>query len=348
MSKIPAANGGSLSSRAPSRVASISEVAKRAGVSIATVSRIVNGIQNKAAAGTVLRVQKAIADLGYRPHGVGRALRRRESRIVALLAANLANPTMTAIAASAEEALRRAGYVMVLCDTHDRADLQDEYLLEMRAQWVKSVVLLGAVASPQLEAFVAAGEELLFVNRRCPGHTDAPFVGIDNAAAGAEVARFFLGRHISDAAVIHGPLSSSATAERVAAFRNTMARAGYRMSARQIATAEGTDHLAIGYRGMERLLAAGILPKGLFCASDLIAYGAFRRAREQKIDLPRVATVVGFDDNPLNGWVAPWLSSVRVPYAEFGEAIVQSLTAATASPAPKVLVHQLIVRPEPG
>ena len=65
--------------------------------------------------------------------GAGRALRRRQSRLVAVLASNLLNPTMTAIAAVAEAALRQAGYVMVLCDTHDEPELQDEYLLDMRA-----------------------------------------------------------------------------------------------------------------------------------------------------------------------------------------------------------------------
>ncbi|MHB2169573.1 hypothetical protein [Alsobacter sp. R-9] len=91
---------------------------------------------------------------------------------------------MAAIAASAETALREAGYVMVLCDTHDRADLQDEYLLEMRAQLVRGVVLLGAVPSPQLEVALAGGDPVLFVNRRSPVSGTAAFIGIDNHRAG--------------------------------------------------------------------------------------------------------------------------------------------------------------------
>ena len=119
----------------PAREAvSISAVAAHAGVSIATVSRVVNGVSNKASAATAARVRAAILTRGYRPTGAGRALRSGQSRIVGVLAGNMANPIMPAIAAAAEVALRRAGYVIVLRDTHDRPELQDEYLLEMLAQ----------------------------------------------------------------------------------------------------------------------------------------------------------------------------------------------------------------------
>ena len=113
---------------------SISAVAAHAGVSIATVSRVVNGVSNKASAATTARMQASIASLRYRPTGAGRALRSGQSRLVAVLAANMANPTMPAIAAAAEVALRCAGFVMVLCDIHDKPELQDEYRLEMRSQ----------------------------------------------------------------------------------------------------------------------------------------------------------------------------------------------------------------------
>ncbi|WP_198148045.1 LacI family DNA-binding transcriptional regulator, partial [Elstera litoralis] len=129
---------------------SLATVAARAGVSVSTVSRIVNGETGRASAATVKRVQEAIDAVGYRPNPVGRALRRRESRVVAMLIANLDNPAMATIASSTEAALRSAGYVMILCDTHDRADLQDEYLEAMRAQFVRGFVLVAAVPSPGL------------------------------------------------------------------------------------------------------------------------------------------------------------------------------------------------------
>ncbi len=133
--------------RAETPLASLATVARAAGVSVATVSRIVNGKRGRASAETVARVEQAVARLGYRPNPVGRALKQRASRVVALLAPNLDNPAMAAIAVSTEAALRDAGYVTILCDTHDRAELQDEYLAAMRSQFVAGYVMVSAVAS---------------------------------------------------------------------------------------------------------------------------------------------------------------------------------------------------------
>lgn len=309
----------------PRPAASISDVARKAGVSIATVSRVVNGVANKASAETVARVRDAIAAVGYRPTGAGQALRKGHSRLVAVLAANLANPAMTAVAASIETALRDIGLAMVLCDTHERPDLQDEYLLEMRAQAVRATIVLGAVQSPYLPVAVAGDSPVLFVNRRCPGRPEAPFVGIDNAAAGIAVADFLRERRPKGRlALIHGPLTSSATADRIAAFRRRLEKDKGRLAAGDIVTAPGLDHLEIGYRAMSDLLVGGA-PAGIFCLSDLIAFGAHRRLREASRTAPDDVLLVGFDDSPLNDWVAPWLSSVRVPYRAFGPSIVSAL-----------------------
>jgi LacI family transcriptional regulator len=319
---------------------SIDAVARQAGVSIATVSRVVNGVTHKTSPATVERVREAVKALGYRPMGAGRSLRNRRSRLVAVLAANLANPSMAAIAAVTEVALRRAGYVMVLCDSHDQPELQDEYLLEMRAQYACGFVFLGAVASPTLESFRAAGEPLVFVNRNDPFGTQC-HVGIDNTAAGADVARWFAGLGRSPAALIHGRLSSSATADRVSGFLEAARTLGLALRPVAAAGLGLEDHLEIGYRAMQEHLNAAPSPRCVFCTSDLIAYGAHRAALERGLDPQDDLVFVGFDDSPLNPWIAPWLNAVRVPYAAYGEAIVEALTGRAS---PVRLAHELVIR----
>jgi LacI family transcriptional regulator len=325
----------------------IAEVAKRAGVSIATVSRIVNGVENKAAADTVARVRRAVEELGYRPISAGRSLRQNRTRLVALLASNLANPAMAAIAAAAEAALREAGLLMLLVDTHDRPDLQDEYLLEMRAQMVRATVLLGAVASPRLLALQRANEPLLFVNRVCPEAPEAPFVGIDNRAAGREVADHLLARTGPPIAVVHGSLASSATGDRVAAFLERCAASGAPVRPEHCLTDASGDHLWIGYGAAGRLLDGDDPPRAIFCSSDLIAFGVYRHARERGLRVPHDFVLVGFDDGPLNPWLAPWLTSVEVPYHAFGTAIVAAVQELIAGrqPGRRILPHRLVVRP---
>ena len=323
-----------------SSTVSITEVAARAGVSIATVSRVINGVAGKASPATVARVQAAVAELGYRPASAGRALRERSSRLVAVLAPNLANPAMAAIAASIEQALRGAGLVMVACDTHDDPTIQDEYLLEMRAQRVRATVLLGAVASPMLTRLAKASEALIFVGRRQPGGGAAPFIGIDNRRAGADAARYFLVRGLAVRGILHGAVSSSATAERIAGFRAELAHHGVKLSEAQVLTRAEAEHTAIGHCCAPALFGGR---GGIFCSSDLIAYGAHRAALEAGLRVPEDIALFGFDDNPLNDWVAPWLSSIQVPYAAFGAAVVERLRAGLEG-GDTLLAHRVVCR----
>ena len=326
----------------PASPATIASVAERADVSIATVSRVVNGIANKASPATVERVRQAIAELDYRPSSAGKSLRQKQSRLVALLAANLANPTMAAIAASAEAALREAGLVMVLCDTHDRPELQDEYLREMRAQQARAIVLLGVVDSPRLAAFRKGPVPLVFVNRQDPVSQDSRFVGICNATAGREVALHCLGRGLIRPAVLHAPLTSSATRDRVEAIAATFQQQGHPIPPERRLSPVAADHLGIGYTGAQTLRAEKAEFDSLICGGDLIAFGAHRALLEAGGD-SGMPPIFGFDDSPMNDWIAPWLSSVRIPYDAFGPAIVGAIQN-TQARHKTILKHTLTIR----
>ena len=302
---------------------SLATVAARAGVSVSTVSRIVNGETKRASAATVKRVQEAIEAVGYRPNPVGRALRRRESRVVAMLIANLDNPSMATIASSTEAALRSAGYVMILCDTHDRADLQDEYIEAMRAQFVKGFVLVAAVPSPGLAELSTHGAPLVFVARRAPNGSGT-FVGIDNRRAGAAVAARFLAEGRKAPAVIYPHNAFSAARERVDGFLTHLREHGADLAPVREETGHGLSHLQIGYDGAERMFSSGPQPDAILCVSDQIAYGVHRRALERGVAIPTDCTLISIDGTPLNAWVAPWLRSLEIPYADYGQQIVES------------------------
>lgn len=326
------------------RPVSLADIASMAGVSVSTVSRIANGDRGRASPATVAKVEGLIAELGYRPNPVGRSLRGGESRLVAMLAPNLDNPAMAAIAASTETALRGAGYVTILCDTHDRPDLQDEYLRAMRSRFVEGFVLVSAVASPELEASIGRGEPIVFVNRRNP-YDGGAFVGIDNRKAGADAADYLMGCGVTAPAVIHPVDLSSTIQERVEGF---IERWGELRPGQAIRRAAGTggNHLDYGYTAAQELAAEGGWPDGVLCPSDLMAYGLYRAAGERGVRIPQDCRPVGIDDNDLNTWIAPWLSSVKIPYRDFGERIVDSLRQLRegADVGEVLLTHELIRR----
>ncbi|MGJ4931788.1 LacI family DNA-binding transcriptional regulator [Bradyrhizobium sp. HKCCYLS2038] len=303
---------------------SLATVATKAGVSVSTVSRIVNGQTHRASMATVARVREAIAAVGYRPNPVGRALKRGQSQLVAMIAANLDNPAMATIASSTEAALRQAGYVMVLCDTHDRPELQDEYLAAMRAQLVSGYVLVAAVPSPGLEELSTSGAPAVFVNRRNP-HGSGPFVGIDDRAAGAAVADHFVDLGRQRPGVVFPRLGSSATRDRVAGFLARLQARGVAEAAIIREGGDGRTHLEIGYDAAARVFARRERPDALLCVSDQIAYGVNRSAREHGLTIPADCDLVSIDGTPLNQWVAPWLRSIEIPYAVYGAEIVAGL-----------------------
>ncbi len=332
---------------------SLAMVAAHAGVSIATASRIINGITNKASKQTIERVQASVDALHYRPASIGRALRCQESRIVGLLAAALENPTMASIAASIERSLRNEGYVLSLCDTYERAEIQDEYLLEMQSQLARAVIIVGAISSPVLDRMREDGPPMLFVNRPDPGHSKSPYMGIDNYQIGLDVAELLISRGIHKVGLIHASLDKTAATFRRQGVLDGLAKAGIAEQDILHAHIKGLNHLEVGYGAMQQILERKDPPRVILCMSDLLAYGAYRRVVEAGFDPVKDFGFFGFDDNPLNPWIAGWLNSIGVPGEQYGRASVASLNAIWEGQEnldPVYLQHHLRLngRPLPG
>ena len=333
--------------RRPRSKPTIGDVAGEAGVSIATVSRVINGIANKASPDTRRDVMAAVERLGYRPVHAGRSLRMKQSPLTAFLIPDTANLFYAAMADAVASRLQEGGSAMILCNTREDPVVQDAYLLEMASHLVNGVALFGAVDSPMLKRVIDDGLPVVFVNRRAPDGVDGPYVGIDNERAGREIAEQFLRRRWLPCGVIHGPLSSSASRERFAGFRERLAQSGEPLAPRLVMEAGLT--IESGYRAAVQLLDAAALPRAVFCGNDLIAYGLHRRCAEMGIGVPERLAIFGFDDNPLNEWLAPWLNTVRVPYDDFGRTLARMFERLGARRAPEwpgqtLLPHRLVIR----
>jgi LacI family transcriptional regulator len=299
---------------------SIAAVAKLAGVSNATVSRVINARTGKVSEETRARVQAVVQKLNYRPSRAGSALRSGRSQVVALIIPDRFNSHIQAVAASLEKAVRDEGKVMVLCTTDESAAMQDEALSEMRSQLACGIILLAAVDSPGLREALRAKEPIVLVNRHFE-RVDAPYVGMDNRAAAAEVADAFVAAGHLRPIVFHGPLSSSATRERVAGFGDRLRATAPKGS--RIRTVElGAFSKEEGYARARALLKRPNRPVAIFCTSDEIAYGVARACREAGVIPGRDLDIFGFDGSPINEYLAPWLRTVRIAYEEYGPAIV--------------------------
>ncbi len=314
----PAGPGGQ------ARPPTVHDVARASGVSTATVSRVLAGKKVAVAPETALRVAQAARALDYRPSEIGRSLQASTSRIVVLLVPDVTNYFCADVAISVQQAVQGAGLSMVLGNAIEDAARQDELLAEAEAFRPSAIVLLGAIDTPALRALAARFQRLVFVNRRPPPCIAAPYVGIDHRDAGRVVAEHFLGQGYLDVATIHGSLQHSASRERLDGFLRRFAEAGVAERVVQIESPLTTE---AGYQHGRALLAATPRPRAVFCGNDMIAYGVYRAAADAGVAVPHGLAICGFDDNRLNAWLAPWLTTVHVPALEFGAAVVSILDA---------------------
>lgn len=300
-----------------SKPPTIRDVARLSGVSTATVSRYFSGKSEALTPSKKEKVRRAASALGYTPSEIGRSLRLAQSRVVMMLVPDATNHFTADVAVSVESALKEIGLSMVLANTGNNGAQQDRLLADAQGLRVRAIVLQGAIDTPRLRDLVERQNNLIFVNRRPAEGIEAPYVGIDNFQAGLAVGQHFIARGYSNIVAIHGPRHYSGSTARLDGF---LAGLG---DAETVLLFEHEYSMQAGYDCGTLLFKENRKKYSIFCANDMIAYGVYRAALEHNIQVPDDLVLFGFDDNRLNEWLAPWLTTVRVPALEFGPAVAE-------------------------
>lgn len=323
--------------------ASIRDVAARAGVSIASVSRALQPGSKGISSATRARVQDAANALNYRPNRIGRALRAQRTDTYALIISNIQNSFYTAVAWDLERELMARDKVMLLFNSNEDPVLQDKFLDELVARQVSGIFTLCAVESPGLRS-AAQAVPIVLINRRVASEPDLSFIGIDDYAAGREVMTSALRHSTKRFGIIHGPAWSPTSTQRVRGVLDALRQRGRAPDPADIIEVSLT--MDGGYQGACRILGDARLHDGIFCGNDAIAYGVHRRCRELGIGVPDELRIYGFDDNPLNEWLAPWLNTVRVPHAAYASEAVREMNALHegAQPSHIQLPYDILLR----
>jgi LacI family transcriptional regulator len=327
--------------RRPGPTASIHDVARAAGVSIASVSRVLNTGSGSVSDKTRAQVMKAVEHLGYSPNHMGRSLRARKSNTYAFMLSNIQNNLFSAVAWELERLISAQGAGMLLYTTNEDPETQDICIEDALARQVAGIFFLCAVPSARLASAVARGR-CLFINRRITNMDGVPFVGIDDLAAAQDLMLTGLRRTEGPVAVVHGPLRSDTSSRRLRGFAMAAERMGRPLDPDHVREAELS--MENGYQVATTLLVDTSFG-AIFCGNDQIAYGVWRRCRELGIAVPGQLHLYGFDDNPLNEWLAPWLSTVRVPYKGFAACAAQLMEQDDADQMQDVMLpYELVIR----
>jgi LacI family transcriptional regulator len=296
-------------------------VARRGGVSIATVSRVINNEAQGVSAETRARIQALVKEMNYLPSRIGRALRGQATDTYALVISNIQNNLYAAIAWELERQLNEIGKVMLLFNTNEDAALQDRCFDEVNARSVSGLFILCAVESRNLRQTVDKNLTI-FINRRVDSLGEISFVGVDDYAAARDMMLAIVKARQLPLGIIHGPLYSDTSARRFRGIMDVLREKGVRIGPRDIREADLS--MDSGYQAAAELMERKKY-RSLFCGSDQIAYGAYRRCRELGLEVPGDVRIYGFDDNPLNEWLAPWLNTVRIPHATFAHEAIRQL-----------------------
>ena len=330
-------------------MSTIKQVAARAGVSFTTVSHVVNRTRPVSDAARV-RVARAIAELGYFPSAVARALKTSQTRILGVIVPNITNPFFAELVRGIEDVCERNHYSVFLCNGDDDSGRQErsmDTLLERRVDGV----LLATPTGP--EAAIAgrlSGAKLktVVVDRNVSGLV-ADRVRIDHTGGARLAVRHLLELGHRRIACLSGPSGFAASRARVAGWRKALARAGITPEPHWLL--EGDFSAAAGYALARQLLATESIT-AIFASNDLLAIGALRAAAEAGRAVPGTLSIIGFDGIELGAFTYPQLTTVGCSIRGIGEEAASILIDRIAGRAKGTIDHvvkpQIILRESTG
>ena len=304
----------------------IKDVAARAGVSVGTVSNVLNRPDHVGAA-TRARVEAVIAELGFIRNESARQLRAGRSRTVAYVLLDAGNPFFTDVARGVEEAAREAGLALFLCNSDQDARREDDYLDLLVEQRVRGVLVTPVDPDgDRLAALPGRGVPVVLLDRAQHGGFDGCSVSVNDVEGGDLAVSHLVELGHTRIAFVGGPLGIVQVRERLEGARRALAAAGLPDDALVEIITDGLT-VAEGRTAGERItgMPARTRPTAAFCANDLLALGLLQQLTQLGVDVPDDVAIVGYDDIEFAAAAAVPLTSVRQPRHQLGRTAAELL-----------------------
>ena len=307
----------------------IRDIARLAGVSVATVSGVLN---NKPTVKPVLveRVKKAMDALDYHPDQVARSLRVRRTSTIGMVIADVTNPFFTEVIRGVEKEAQSNGYSVILCDANEDPDLEQRHLSSLFARRVDGVLLAETSSSPIRESRIHKRFPIVLIDRVPPGFAGAAVI-TDNFSAAYEGTRHLiqLGHH--RIAIITGQLSLSNGLDRLEGFRKALQEQHLALPDEYLQ--HGNFQLESGYQCGLELMRLPVPPTAVFSCNNKMTLGLMRALGELRVKCPETLSVLGFDDFEWSAYFTPRLTTIAQPTYEMGSQAMQMLLRMLQEPA---------------
>lgn len=323
----------------------IKEVAAAAGVSVATVSRVLNGNPDVNAE-LRARVVAAVAQMGYRPNGAARSLRTRATLVLGIIISDITNPFFTAMVRGVEDAAQEAGYSVILANADEDLDKESRYVEVAVAEQMAGVVLSPASSTQtRLDMLTERKIPVVTVDRRLRGgRVDS--VTINNRQVAQQATTHLIEQGCDRIGFIAGPSATSTARERLAGYTAAIRAAGRIVDESLIASAD--FRIDGGYEATRELLRLPQAPDGLLVSNNLMTIGALDALDEAGLETPHDIAFVGFDEMAWAMGNRSRLTAVQQPTYEIGRRAAELLLAHIRGDRPRqrhvVLPAELIVR----
>lgn len=304
------------------RKATIRDVARRAAVSSATVSRYLNG-SLQLPPDTAGRVDRAIAELAYAPNVLARALSTGRSGTLGIIVPDIANPFFAVMASAAEREAFAQGYALVLCSSESHPARERHYLAELRAQRIDGTLFVSEyTVGHELADQLAGFGNLVLVDEGIEGFGGAQVLA-HNRRGGRLATEHLLALGHRRIGLIAGPAHLMTSRERRAGYEDALRAHGLWPDPRL--TVFGSYREATGREALPALLDLDDPPTAVFASSDVAALGVLRAARARGLRVPEDLSLVGFDDIPVAELVSPAITTVAQPIERLGVEGIRTL-----------------------
>jgi LacI family transcriptional regulator, repressor for deo operon, udp, cdd, tsx, nupC, and nupG len=334
-------------------MSTIYEVATRARVSTATVSRVLSQ-PGVVAPRTRRRVLQAIQQLGYEPNSTAKNLRTLKTGKIIVTVPDISNPFFSLILQGIEASAQREGYSVLVGDTQHDEKREEGYAMMLRRKEADGLIFLGHRLPREAATLIRAmSPKCAPIVNGCEFSPtlETPSVHIDNAKAAYEAMDHLYGLGHRRIGIVTGPLVSPLSRDRL---DGATSRAKREKAERQCIVVQGDFSIESGVAAAERLLGRAEPPTAIFCFNDEMAMGVIELARQRSFNVPRDLSVVGFDDIRFARHTHPPLTTIAQPMRQIGEGTVRLLLGILAgsdemdTPASVTLRHTLVVRASTG
>ncbi|CAM4126584.1 LacI family DNA-binding transcriptional regulator [Geobacillus stearothermophilus] len=329
-------------------MASIKDVAKRANVSTATVSRVLRNTGNVTEE-TRQRVLEAIEALNYQPNVLGRYLRRMETETVLVVVPDIMNPFFSKVLRGIEAVALKHGYQVLLGDTQNDARLEEQYLNVLPQRQVDGMIFLTARIRKELMEEMARQFPIVLACEYLEG-ADIPTVSIDNISSARKATEHLIRLGHCRIAHLSGPMNIILSRDRLRGYQQALAQ--HELEADAALVQEGDFTYESGYNLTLKLLALEKPPTAIFAANDEMAIGAIKAVRHRGGRVPDDVAVVGFDDIQMASIFEPSLTTIAQPMFEIGQKAMELLLALIEGTSARrrqlVLPDRLVIRDSCG